>query len=373
MGKKKLICVMGETCSGKDTYISRLCSEYPELFKAIVSYTDRPMRSTEKDGREHWFLSKEEFTKKYESSKALAYTKIQAEGNDDGYRYMATLDQLDECNVYCIDPNGVQYLKENFPEIELKIILIWAPYVDRLSRAELGRNDLDNFINRCDQEEEQFNRCYSKGEFHKSIINRNAPLKYRELRYQLFVHYCMEFLFEEQLKRFKPFDSFLYSSYFDRTFLRLTKDAYITDTEVALKYKDKYYRFYPLSYFGKYLSKSFSVYRYSTMVQDVNEYSRDFDDYDHHFVYCTSSIAEMWKTRYKEILESDDYDVELDSKWFLYQHEKFLDHIIGPTPERRREEMFVSADQFFLFMDPKTGLAVESRLYPPGMKLDVYV
>ena len=58
MKKKKIICLLGETASGKDT-IAKYITKTLDI-KQVVSYTTRPIRSNEQNGREHWFISKEE-------------------------------------------------------------------------------------------------------------------------------------------------------------------------------------------------------------------------------------------------------------------------------------------------------------------------
>ena len=64
--KKKLICVVGESCSGKDTIVKEATSylTYGRTtnirLKPIVSYATRPIRENETNGVEHWFITENE-------------------------------------------------------------------------------------------------------------------------------------------------------------------------------------------------------------------------------------------------------------------------------------------------------------------------
>ena len=114
--KKKLYCICGMTASGKDSLVNRLVNDYPDKLKTICSYTTRPKRDNETDGKEHYFISKVEFNQlmKAKPDNILAYTKICSKENPDGYEYMALDNELKTANVYIIDPKGVKYLKEKY-------------------------------------------------------------------------------------------------------------------------------------------------------------------------------------------------------------------------------------------------------------------
>ena len=57
----KLICLLGKSCSGKDTIYKRLLQN-PELdLVPLVTYTTRPKRNGEQEGREYHFTDEEGF------------------------------------------------------------------------------------------------------------------------------------------------------------------------------------------------------------------------------------------------------------------------------------------------------------------------
>lgn len=54
----KIFCLMGKSSSGKDTIFRDLLKEDDLKLKPIVSYTTRPMRANEVEGREYYFINK---------------------------------------------------------------------------------------------------------------------------------------------------------------------------------------------------------------------------------------------------------------------------------------------------------------------------
>ena len=52
---------MGPSGVGKDTIINMLLEKYPEIFYKLPSYTTRKKREDEIDGKDYFFITKEEF------------------------------------------------------------------------------------------------------------------------------------------------------------------------------------------------------------------------------------------------------------------------------------------------------------------------
>ena len=97
--KKDIICLLvGPSGSGKTTIANKLSEE--KGWKVLQSYTTRPKRYSNETG--HIFVSEEEF-EQYKND-LCAYTEF------DGYKYWATNQQVDESEIYIIDPAGVDFL-----------------------------------------------------------------------------------------------------------------------------------------------------------------------------------------------------------------------------------------------------------------------
>ena len=162
MSKPKIICIMGETASGKDSITKAAIEKMSNYeIREVCSYTDRPKRENETDGIEHYFVSTYKFNKlKSERRKdLLAYTRIKKKDNPKhpGYQYMAFNDELEKSHIYIIDPQGLQFLKEKYSDkVDIVSVYIFASLETRLNRAST-RSDFDKeFKNRVEAETEQF-------------------------------------------------------------------------------------------------------------------------------------------------------------------------------------------------------------------------
>ena len=142
-----LICVLGESSSGKDSLVSKLCEKTGHT--AICSYTTRPKRDGE--GDTHIFVDDTVYEEMLSEEKIAAFTEIS------GYKYWTTTDQLYENSYYIIDPAGVKTLKElNLPNIRLVTIYINVPESLRKERAMKRGDKQDVYRKRCMSEREQF-------------------------------------------------------------------------------------------------------------------------------------------------------------------------------------------------------------------------
>lgn len=70
MGSAPVFVITGPSGAGKGTLIRALVERIPEL-EVAVSATTRPLRRGEREGREYWFLSEEEFIERIEAGAFL--------------------------------------------------------------------------------------------------------------------------------------------------------------------------------------------------------------------------------------------------------------------------------------------------------------
>ena len=168
MNRKKLICVVGESKSGKDTTVGiaeLLSMDFDQKFRLseIKSFTTRPMRDNEVNGREHFFISEEEAREILSKEEILAYTKIEdPETGKKGYEYFTLMTQLDEGNIYIIDPNGLESLKKHNDKVNIFTIYIHSPWFIRRLRARRFSDFKDEYKNRVLNEKKQFSEFRKK-------------------------------------------------------------------------------------------------------------------------------------------------------------------------------------------------------------------
>lgn len=137
--------------------------------KHVVSYTTRAKREKETDGVEHYFISPEEAKEKLATEHILAYTKIGE------IEYFATLESLNDSNLYIIDPKGIEYLKRNFRKLNIKVIYIMTDPELRMQRAKARDNEdfIKSFEKRNAAEDEQFTEFEEYKKWDIILLNNN--------------------------------------------------------------------------------------------------------------------------------------------------------------------------------------------------------
>ena len=163
--------IVGETSSGKDSFVQKICDECG--YKQLVSYATRPRRDGE--GDTHVFISPQE-VEQYKDQ-MIAYTKI------GDFEYFATKDQLHESDFYVIDYRGIEYmhsLNYDFSDIKFVTIFIHVPREIREQRAINTRHDdALTFYKRCFNESTQFTEMILRNDYDYAIPNIDFDKAYK--------------------------------------------------------------------------------------------------------------------------------------------------------------------------------------------------
>ncbi len=133
----KLIVISGASGVGKGTVVKEMMARRKDLYFS-VSATTRPPRPGEVDGRDYYFVTREQFQKMIRRGEMLEYD----EHNRNFYGTPRA--QVEEKRakghvLLDIEPVGARNVKNNYPEAEL--VFIMPPSVEELERRLRGRND----------------------------------------------------------------------------------------------------------------------------------------------------------------------------------------------------------------------------------------
>ena len=119
---KFIFLIVGCSGSGKTTITEQLEQQYG--LKSIQSYTTRQPRYDGETG--HTFVSDEEFDK---LTDMVAYTEF------DSKRYCATAEQVENNDLYVIDPKGIDFFMKSYKGNKIpKVIFISSDLTTRYER-----------------------------------------------------------------------------------------------------------------------------------------------------------------------------------------------------------------------------------------------
>lgn len=146
----KLYVLVGPSGSGKTTLAHKL-REFG--LTEIVSYTTRPPRSGEIEGKDYFFVDRDAF-RTIEMMETSEY-----ENNLYGASAKLVLEKLVDGNCFVIaDINGAKQFKSKLGSIYVETICIWASKADVIERMQ-KRGDTQSKIDR------HFRNSLTKGEF----------------------------------------------------------------------------------------------------------------------------------------------------------------------------------------------------------------
>lgn len=160
-----LYLFVGKSASGKTTVANFL--EQKHGLKQVQSYTTRPPRYEGEIG--HLFVNDEQFDN---LGKLVAYTEYNS------FRYGTTAEQLDQCQIYVVDPYGVKTLLERYNTDRKIVILYFSVGICTRIHRMIDRGDSDmTIISRLLQDEKAdwhdqlndvlwHNRVYNGGNVH---------------------------------------------------------------------------------------------------------------------------------------------------------------------------------------------------------------
>lgn len=166
MNKYKVLALIGEAGSGKDTLMKGVLKVNPNLHE-IISCTTRPPREGEKEGVNYYFLSNEDFTQKILNNEMLEATVF------NNWCYGISYESLDEnkVNIGVFNPAGIESLMQH-NNIFIVCYYVRAADKERLLR-QLNREtnpNVEEIIRRFKADKVDFEDL----QFHHNEIENNT-------------------------------------------------------------------------------------------------------------------------------------------------------------------------------------------------------
>lgn len=175
-----LVIVSSPSGAGKTTLTRRLITEFAPQVEFSVSYTTRPMRPAEVNGRDYWFVTPEHFHHMVERNEFAEHAFVF------GNRYGTAQAPIDSALaggrdvIFDVDWQGGRQLSTHWPQDSLKIFIL-PPDMNTLearlrSRATDAPEVIERRIRQAKDELEHFN------EYGHLIVNDSLDHAYEILR-----------------------------------------------------------------------------------------------------------------------------------------------------------------------------------------------
>jgi guanylate kinase len=175
-----LVIVSSPSGAGKTTLTRRLLAELGPQLEFSVSYTTRPMRPGEVDGRDYWFVSPETFEQMVERHEFAEHAWVHQN------RYGTAKAPIDAALsagrdvIFDVDWQGGRHLSERWPQDSLKIFIL-PPDLEALERRLRQRaTDAPEVIERRVRKAKEELQHYD--EYQHLIVNDDLDRAYALLR-----------------------------------------------------------------------------------------------------------------------------------------------------------------------------------------------
>lgn len=152
--KGMLIVISGPSGCGKDSVVKNLLTKNKNIWVSI-SCTSRDKRQNEEDGKDYYFVTKEEFEEKIKNDEMLEYAKYTNNYYGTPKKYIKEHLDKGEDVILIIEIQGALKIKEMLKETIF--IFILPPSMDELRKRLVGRN-----TESIEKVEERFKTAYQE-------------------------------------------------------------------------------------------------------------------------------------------------------------------------------------------------------------------
>ena len=190
--KGQVVILSGPSGVGKST-ISKQIIELLDDACLSVSVTTRPKSKTEKNGKDYWFVSKEEFQDRIDKGLLLEYADVF------GNRYGTPKDKVDEILktgktiILEIDVQGARQVKTVYPEAVMIFILPPSSKVLAERMENRGRDSSDSVELRLDGANAEIAAAWQYYEY--MVVNEDLQQAVKE---------CVQIIQQSRAEGFRP-------------------------------------------------------------------------------------------------------------------------------------------------------------------------
>jgi guanylate kinase len=179
-GRGVLVIVSSPSGAGKTTLTRRLLEEFEGQLEFSVSYTTRPMRPGEVDGRDYWFVSADDFERMARRGEFAEWAWVHSNRYGTAQAPIEAALTAGRDIIFDVDFQGGASLSSRWPQDSLKIFIL-PPSMDALAlrlrqRATDSQEVIDRRLRKAREELQHFN------EYQHLIVNDDLERAYNLLR-----------------------------------------------------------------------------------------------------------------------------------------------------------------------------------------------
>ncbi len=176
--KGKLIIISSPSGGGKGTLIKEVRAMLPDLGFS-VSHTTRPQRFGEENGREYFFVSREDFDRRISGGEFLEYAEVH------GNLYGTSINESEKVSrsgkdlIVEIDVQGALQILEKLPDESISIFIL--PPSFEVLRARLTARGTEAPEQLATRLRNAFNEVLQYDKFKYVVINEDVPTASRQI------------------------------------------------------------------------------------------------------------------------------------------------------------------------------------------------
>ena len=163
MRNNKLFVILGKSCSGKTTILNEVLNKLE--IPVLMSYTTRPPRNGEIDGKEYKFVDMHTFDTDYKNEDILEYDVFRIDSIRQSWVYYTKKSDLllpQTSQIKVVSPTGLAQLMSN-KELKNNIVSIYIESSDKLRQKRYLTRAIspDNMNDRFERDERNFQHLFT--------------------------------------------------------------------------------------------------------------------------------------------------------------------------------------------------------------------
>ena len=181
MSSRGVLCIVSSPSgAGKTTLTRRLLTEFGPHLEFSVSYTTRPQRPGEVEGRDYWFVTPDQFQQMVERKEFAEWAYVFANRYGTARAPVETALAAGRDVIFDVDWQGGQALSQQWPEDALKVFILPPDLATLEARLRSRATDAPDVIQRrIDKAKDELRHFH---EYDHLIINDDVDRAYQLLR-----------------------------------------------------------------------------------------------------------------------------------------------------------------------------------------------